>query len=44
MTFWSDVALGGLDKSIIFVTNNATKSRKNYKKKFDKLGIDATVV
>jgi 4-nitrophenyl phosphatase len=36
--------LGGVDKSIIFVTNNATKSRKNYKKKFDKLGIDATVV
>jgi len=31
------------NKSIIFVTNNATKSRKNYKKKFDKLGIDATV-
>jgi len=30
-------------KSVIFVTNNATKSRKNYKKKFDKLGIDATV-
>ena len=36
--------LGGVDKSVIFVTNNATKSRKNYKKKFDKLGIDATVV
>ena len=36
--------LGGLDKSVIFVTNNATKSRKDYKKKFDRLGIDATVV
>jgi len=31
------------NKSIIFVTNNATKSRRNYKKKFDGLGIDATV-
>ena len=40
----TDLALGGVDKSIVFVTNNATKSRKNYKKKFDKLGIDATVV
>jgi len=40
----ADPALGGLDKSVIFVTNNATKSRKNYKKKFDRLGIDATVV
>jgi len=36
--------LGGIEKSIIFVTNNATKSRREYKKKFDKLGIDATVV
>lgn len=33
-----------VDKSIVFVTNNATKSRKKYKNKFDKLGIDATVV
>lgn len=40
----ADLALGGTEKSIIFVTNNATKSRKEYKKKFDKLGIDATVV
>ena len=40
----ADHALGGLDKSIVFVTNNATKSRQNYKKKFDKLGIAATVV
>lgn len=30
-----------IDKRIIFVTNNATKSRKNYKKKFDKLGVQA---
>ncbi|KAI0048676.1 2-phosphoglycolate phosphatase [Auriscalpium vulgare] len=30
-------------KSIIFVTNNATKSRPNYKKKFDGLGIEAHV-
>ncbi|EIN14684.1 p-nitrophenyl phosphatase, partial [Punctularia strigosozonata HHB-11173 SS5] len=30
-------------KSVIFVTNNATKSRKNYKKKFDSLGIEAYV-
>ncbi|KAG8906369.1 hypothetical protein FRB99_007053 [Tulasnella sp. 403] len=30
-------------KHIIFVTNNATKSRKNYKLKFDKLGIQAEV-
>ncbi|EJU01483.1 2-phosphoglycolate phosphatase [Dacryopinax primogenitus] len=29
-------------KRIIFVTNNATKSRKAYKKKFDVLGIEAT--
>ncbi|KZT54986.1 2-phosphoglycolate phosphatase [Calocera cornea HHB12733] len=28
-------------KRIIFVTNNATKSRKAYKKKFDVLGIEA---
>lgn len=32
------------EKSIIFVTNNATKSRRNYKGKFDKLGIQAEVV
>lgn len=30
-------------KNILFVTNNATKSRKNYKKKFDVLGIEAHV-
>ena len=33
-----------IDKHILFVTNNATKSRANYKKKFDKLGIQAEVV
>lgn len=31
-------------KKIFFVTNNATKSRKNYKKKFDQLGVEAQVV
>ncbi|KAM5536796.1 hypothetical protein V8D89_009514 [Ganoderma adspersum] len=30
-------------KSVLFVTNNATKSRKNYKKKFDSLGVEAHV-
>ncbi|KAG8694732.1 hypothetical protein FRC08_008296 [Ceratobasidium sp. 394] len=30
-------------KNIIFVTNNATKSRRNYKGKFDKLGVQAEV-
>ncbi|THH06255.1 hypothetical protein EW145_g4211 [Phellinidium pouzarii] len=30
-------------KSIIFVTNNATLSRASYKKKFDKLGVEAHV-
>ncbi|KAA1474622.1 2-phosphoglycolate phosphatase [Dentipellis sp. KUC8613] len=30
-------------KSVLFVTNNATKSRRNYKKKFDTLGIEAHV-
>jgi len=30
-------------KRILFVTNNATKSRRNYKKKFDGLGIEAHV-
>ncbi|KAG9041082.1 hypothetical protein FS837_012763 [Tulasnella sp. UAMH 9824] len=33
--------LRSLKKKIIFVTNNATKSRKNYKKKFDRLGVQA---
>jgi 4-nitrophenyl phosphatase len=30
-------------KKILFVTNNATKSRKSYKKKFDAFGIEAHV-
>ncbi|EPS96373.1 hypothetical protein FOMPIDRAFT_1038163 [Fomitopsis schrenkii] len=30
-------------KRIFFVTNNATKSRKSYKKKFDQLGLEAYV-
>jgi len=30
-------------KSVIFVTNNASKSRQDYKSKFDKLGIQAEV-
>ncbi|KAG7096027.1 hypothetical protein E1B28_006709 [Marasmius oreades] len=30
-------------KKVIFVTNNATKSRKNYKVKFDQLGVEAHV-
>jgi 4-nitrophenyl phosphatase len=33
-----------IEKSIIFVTNNATQSRATYKKKFDKMGIEAHVV
>lgn len=32
------------EKSVIFVTNNATQSRASYKKKFDKLGLEAHVV
>lgn len=32
------------EKQIVFVTNNATKSRKTYKKKFDHLGVEAHVV
>ncbi|CAI6337770.1 unnamed protein product [Periconia digitata] len=30
-------------KQLVFVTNNSTKSRADYKKKFDKLGIPANV-
>jgi len=30
-------------KDVIFVTNNATKSRQEYKRKFDKLQIQAEV-
>jgi len=32
------------DKKVVFVTNNATKSRKSYKTKFDQLGVEAHVV
>lgn len=32
------------DKKVIFVTNNATQSRRMYKGKFDKLGVEAHVV
>ena len=32
------------EKTVLFVTNNATQSRRTYKKKFDKLGIEAHVV
>ncbi|KAF8909755.1 p-nitrophenyl phosphatase [Gymnopilus junonius] len=32
-----------LNKKIVFVTNNATKSRKTYKQKFDQLGISIHV-
>ena len=28
-------------KQLVFVTNNSTKSRADYKKKFDKMGITA---
>ena len=31
-------------KQLVFVTNNSTKSRADYKKKFDKLGIPAEAV
>ena len=33
-----------IGKQLVFVTNNSTKSRADYKKKFDKLGIPAEVV
>ena len=32
------------DKSVLFVTNNATQSRKMYVKKFERLGVEAYVV
>jgi 4-nitrophenyl phosphatase len=35
--------LRSLKKDVIFVTNNASKSRKDYKKKFDKLGVQVEV-
>ena len=31
-------------KQVIFVTNNSTKARKDYKKKFDGLGIPCSEV
>ena len=34
----------GAEKKVLFVTNNATKSRKSYKGKFDQLGVEAHVV
>ena len=41
---FTDALLVCVEKSVIFVTNNASTSRKSYKKKFDKLGIEAHVV
>lgn len=32
------------NKAVLFVTNNATKSRKSYKSKFDRLGVQVHVV
>ena len=32
------------DKKVVFVTNNAAKSRKSYKSKFDQLGVQTHVV
>ena len=32
------------DKKVVFVTNNATKSRRSYRSKFDQLGVQAHVV
>lgn len=42
-SYWRPIA-NKKDKKIVFVTNNATKSRKSYKQKFDQLGIDVHVV
>ena len=33
-----------LNKTCVFVTNNATRSREQFKQKFDKLGVQASVV
>lgn len=33
-----------IGKQVVFVTNNSTKSRLDYKKKLDKLGVPATHV
>ena len=35
--------LRALGKQLVFVTNNSTKSRADYKKKFDSMGIEASV-
>lgn len=42
--YWGQLTDAAAEKSIIFVTNNASKSRQDYKSKFDKLGIQAEVV
>lgn len=42
--FLFGIILFFVDKKVIFVTNNAAKSRKTYKAKFDGLGIEAHVV
>lgn len=45
MYAWNETkTLQSLEKSVIFVTNNATQSRRMYKGKFDKLGVEAHVV
>jgi hypothetical protein len=36
--------LKGIGKKVIFVTNNASKSRRMYKSTFDKLGIEVKEV
>jgi ribonucleotide monophosphatase NagD (HAD superfamily) len=38
--FHATQQLRAAGKRIFFVTNNSTKSRKGYKKKFDELGLD----
>lgn len=39
---WKLIACVG--KQLVFVTNNSTKSRADYKKKFDGMGISANEV
>lgn len=36
--------MSAVGKQLVFVTNNSTKSRSDYKKKFDKVGITASEV
>jgi phosphoglycolate phosphatase len=36
--------LRSMGKKLVFVTNNSTKSRKQYGKKFESLGLDVTEV